>query len=330
MRCGLRWDQITRIARYALLPIVLTSVLPTAAFAQLVCHSIRRNESAAQVARRITGDGRNAYQAWFQIMNASSRFVPKSQYDRIRAGWQACVTKPARLRESAPAFQAHIASSQAMPVKPSGAADAPASAVSVGTSDARAAHAVFAPPAALATSDVIADSGVPSSAVASHVVRAIGSVDLIMVWLGAALAVPWFGWRFVDDYLARRNTTSIVIRYFADRFVLEFERPLVRYSDADRPLRCRLRSRARPGRFDILLAPGEGRRYPNLSDHKKNVEYDVARVVRVLGDESFVSGPLYMRAGWVVVPFRFLDHRSVGGSGKAGPKQAGVTCISSL
>jgi hypothetical protein len=310
MRCGLRWDQITRIARYALLPIVLTSVLPTAAFAQLVCHSIRRNESAAQVARRITGDGRNAYQAWFQIMNASSRFVPKSQYDRIRAGWQACVTKPAL----------HLASSKAIPVKQSGAAEASASTGAVATSDARAAHAVFAPPAAIATTEVVADTGERSSPVASHAVRAIGSVDLIMVWLGAALAVPWFGWRFVDDYLARRKTASVVIRYFADRFVLEFERPLVRCNAAERPVRSRLRSRMRPGRFDILLAPGEGRRYPNLSDHKKNVVYDVARVVRVLGDESFVSGPLYMRAGWVVVPFRFTP----------GPKQAGVTCISSL
>jgi len=310
MRCGLRWDGITRIARYALLPIVLTSVLPTPAFAQLVCHSIGRNESAAQVARRITGDGRNAYQAWFQIMNASSRFVPKSQYDRIRAGWRACVTKPA----------VHLASSKAIPVKPSGASDAPASTGSVGTSEALATHASFALPAAIATSQVVAHAGDTSLAVASRVVRAIGSVDLIMVWLGAALAVPWFGWRFMDDYLARRKTASIVIQYFADRFVLEFERPLVRYRAGERPVNARLRSRGRPGRFDILLAPGEGRRYPNLSDHKKNVEYDVARVVRVLGDESFVSGPLYMRAGWVVVPFRF----------KPGPKQAGVTCISSL
>jgi hypothetical protein len=46
----------------------------------------------------------------------------------------------------------------------------------------------------------------------------------------------------------------------------------------ERPVRSRLRCGARLGRFDILLAPGEGRRYPNLSDHKKNVEYDVARV----------------------------------------------------
>jgi hypothetical protein len=320
MRCGLRWDGITRIARYALLPIVLTSVLPTSAFAQLVCHPIQRNESAAQVARRITGDGRNAYQAWFQIMNASSRFVPKSQYDRIRAGWRACVTKPA-LR---------IASSKGTPVKAPDVTEGSASSEPVGSPGTHTAPAALAMPVALATTEVLSEAGDRSPPVAVHVARAIRSVDLIVVWLGAALVVPWFGWRFLDEYLGRRKTESIVMRYFADRFVLEFERPLVRYGTAERPVRSRVRNRLRPGRFDILLAPGEGRRYPNLSDHKKNVEYDVARVVRVLGDESFASGPLYMRAGWVVVPFRFLDHRSFGGGGKAGPKQAGVTCISSL
>jgi hypothetical protein len=310
MRCGLRWDGITRIALLALLPIVLTSVLPSPALAQLVCYSIQRNESASQVARRVTGDGRNAYQPWFQIMNASSRSVPKSQYDRIRAGWRACVTRPA-LRIV----------SKAVPVKAPAIVDAVASSGSLGTSEARAARAAVALPTALATSGVPDEIGEPSPPIASHVVRAIGRADLIVVWLSAALVVPWFfGWRFLDDYLGRRKTESIVMRYFADRFVVEFERPLVRYGTADHPVRAQVRNRLRPGRFDILLAPGEGRRYPNLSDHKKNVEYDVARVVRVLGDESFVSGPLSMRAGWVVVPFKFTG----------GPRQAGVTCISSL
>jgi hypothetical protein len=85
-------------------------------------------------------------------------------------------------------------------------------------------------------------------------------------------------------------------------------------------VRSDLRFGARRGRFSILLAPGEGRRYPNLSDHKKNVEYDVARVVRVLADDSFVSGAPYAKAGWIVVPFQFT----------ADPKPSGVSCISSL
>ncbi len=141
-----------------------------------------------------------------------------------------------------------------------------------------------------------------------------------MLWLCAAMGVPWLGWRIVDDYLARRKTASIVVRFFVHRFVDEFERPLVRYDVEERPVRSCLRWGARLTRFDILLAPGEGRRYPNLSDHKKNVEYDVARVMQVLGDASFVSGALYTQAGWIVVPFQFT----------AGLKQSGVTCISSL
>ena len=110
------------------------------------------------------------------------------------------------------------------------------------------------------------------------------------------------------------------MRHFVDRFVSEFERPLLRSAADDRAVRSRLRWRLRPGRFDILLAPGDGRRYPNLSDHKQNVEYDVARVLQVLADESFVSGPLSMHAGWVVVPFQF----------KTDSRRAGVTCISSF
>jgi hypothetical protein len=110
------------------------------------------------------------------------------------------------------------------------------------------------------------------------------------------------------------------VRSFVHRFVDEFQRPLIQYDAGERPVRSDLRFGARRGRFDILLAPGKGRSYPNLSDHKKNVEYDVARVVRVLADDSFVSGAPYTKAGWIVVPFQFT----------ADPKPSGVSCISSL
>jgi hypothetical protein len=188
------------------------------------------------------------------------------------------------------------------------------------SSEAIATPEAVAVPAALASTaapEVAADRSHP---MASQVARTIGGVDLLLVWLSAALAVPLFGWRIVDHHLARRKTASIVMRHFADRFVTEFERPLVRDEAQAHPVRSRLHFSVRPRRFEILLAPGEGRRYPNLSDHKKNVEYDVARVLQVLGDASFVRGSLYTHAEWVVVPFQF----------KAGPKQAGVTCISSL
>ena len=299
---------VTRADWSPLLVVLVLAALPTDAFAQsLVCQPIRRGESATQAARRVTGNGRNVYQTWFQIMNPASRFIPKSQYNRIRAGWRACVIKSAA---PGTASNAHLLTAPDLPEAP----DASEALEASGVPDARAM------PTPLATIGVVEGAGDRVQSAASDVLRTIASLNLTMVWVGAALVVPWFGWRIVDDYLVRRKTASIVVRHFADRFVDEFERPLVRYHTGERPVRSYLRRGARRGRFDILLAPGEGRRYPNLSDHKKNVEYDVARVMHVLADDSFVSGPPYMHAGWIVVPFRFT----------AGPKQSGVSCISSF
>lgn len=299
---------VTRADWSPLLIVLVLAVLSTDAFAQsLVCQPIRRGESATQAARRVTGNGRNVYQAWFQIMNPASRFIPKSQYNRIRAGWRACVIKSATPDA---ASNAHHPIAPDLPEAP----DASEALEASGVPEAPAT------PTPLATIGVVEGAGDRVQSAASDVLRMIASLDLTMVWLGAALVVPWFGWRIVDDYLARRKTASIVVRHFAVRFVDEFERPLVRYHIGERPVRSSLRRGARRGRFDILLAPGEGRRYPNLSDHKKNVEYDVARVMHALADDSFVSGPPYTHAGWIVVPFRFT----------AGPKQSGVSCISSF
>ena len=301
MRCVLR--RTMRITGYALPILLLLSVAPTAAFSEsLVCQSIRRGESAPQVARRLTGDSRNAYQTWFQIRNASSRFVPKSQYNAIRAGWQACLLKPIVQRASAK------------------------------VDDVIASEALDASPA---TSASVVSAALPASAAvietAVLVTGESGGLDFTMVWLGAAMVVPWVGWRILDDHLVRKKTRTIVMQHFATRFVQEFERPLV-WSDAERPLRSRVRYSARRGRLDILLAPGKGRRYPNLSDHKKNMEYDVARVVHALADQSFVNGTPYTQAGWVVVPFQFKTGptrlRAFGASARQ--EQSGVTCISSF
>jgi hypothetical protein len=203
-------------------------------------------------------------------VDRSSRFVPKSQYDRIRPGWRACIVK------------------------------APTE-----TSLVNATH-VETPAVSLR----------PAS---SPALRAIDVGDFSLIWLGAAVVGPWLGWRILDTHLGRRKALMIVMKHFAFRFVHEFERPLIQ-QDAERPVRSRLRFSPYRGRLDVLLAPGEGRRYPNLSDHKKNLEYDVDRVLRALNDKSFIGGPLYEQSGWVVVPFQF----------KVGSKQAGVTCISSF
>jgi hypothetical protein len=290
-----------RVASSALPIVLMLQAVPTRAFAQSPdCRAIRRGESATQAARRLTGKGENAYHEWFQIVNAASRVVPKSQYNRIRLGWRACMITPA-------------ISVKAHHVEEPAARDAYEA-----LNGSRVPEVLSAPaaPAALAG----ADAGDERPTVVSDVVRRLAGVDLRILWFCVAMVVPFCGWRMVDDYLIRRKTASLIVRYFVHRFVDEFERPLVRCDAEERPVRSGLRFGARRGRFDILLAPGEGRRYPNLSDHKKNVEYDVARVVRVLADDSFVSGAPYTKAGWIVVPFQFTADR----------RPSGVSCISSL
>ena len=182
---------MTRVAWSALLIVLMHAASSTDAFAQsFVCHVVARGESAAQAARRVTGNDRNAYQQWFQIIDSSSRFVPKSQYNRIRAGWRACVIKPA----------IRSVSSNANHVEEREAAD-----VSEAFPNGSGVSAVL--PAL--TAHTSADGGGRPQPAASDIRRRFGG-DLTMLWVCAALVVPWFGWRIVDDYLARRKTASIV------------------------------------------------------------------------------------------------------------------------
>jgi hypothetical protein len=91
---------------------------------------------------------------------------------------------------------------------------------------------------------------------------------------------------------------------FAAAFVGEFARPLPRRSAADQPIRARLKCAPYRARLEILLAPNEGHTYPNLGDHKKNLEYDIERVLRVVPHQPFARGEPYSRGDWVVIPFR--------------------------
>jgi hypothetical protein len=254
---------LEKFSRCALAFVLVLAAFPVSALSQTVCHSIRGGETASQLARRITGNSRNKYQPWFQIMDASSRFIPKSQYDRIRSGWRACIVKEETTQTAS-----------VQPVAERTEAGTP-----------------------------VVAGGSPRPTVAVAIDPVASSVDLTFVWLGAAVVVPLFCWRIADNYMARRKTVLLVMRHYAHRFVREFERPLIQ-QPTEPPLRARLRLRPARGRVDILLAPGEGRRYPNLSDHRKNLEYDVVRIVRLLGDDSFVREPLYTHAEWVIVPFR--------------------------
>jgi hypothetical protein len=91
---------------------------------------------------------------------------------------------------------------------------------------------------------------------------------------------------------------------FAAVFISEFARPLPRQRGADQPIKARLKCAPYRARLDILLAPNKGHSYPNLSDHRKNLEYDIERVLRLMPHQPFVHGEPYSRGNWVVIPFQ--------------------------
>jgi hypothetical protein len=126
-----------------------------------------------------------------------------------------------------------------------------------------------------------------------------------------ALVVTVAAWRLATRSSANRRTLVIAMTLFGERFIREFERPLLLPGSDARALESRLRFIPRQRRLDILLAPRNGHSYPNLSDHRANVEYDVGRVLQRLKDERFVSEPLSVQGRWVIV--RFSIYSELGG-----------------
>ena len=131
--------------------------------------------------------------------------------------------------------------------------------------------------------------------------------------LVATLALALWIWRFVVRQRGRRRALAAALRRFGEAFVREFARPLVGFRGARPPPRARLRIRPRRARVEVLLAPADGGTYPNLSDHRRNVEYDVARVVAALSQQSFVGRRPYSEGGWVVLPFDYMGPTKFGG-----------------
>jgi hypothetical protein len=124
------------------------------------------------------------------------------------------------------------------------------------------------------------------------------------IWSTVVLALALSCW-LADEYLAGRSDRLRAMKLCAERFVEEFERPLRQPHLSRRPIQSRVRFKPGRARFDVLLAPDAGLRYPNLTDHKGNVMYDVVRIQRALSEHAFVSSRPYARGRWVVVPFRF-------------------------
>jgi hypothetical protein len=138
-----------------------------------------------------------------------------------------------------------------------------------------------------------------------------GATLVLLAALFVALPIVW---SVVRRYLDVRQRVLDEMQRFGETFILEFERPLFQPDRRERPIQSRLRANPERRQLEILLAPNGRFRYPNLSDHKKNVEYDVTRVLHMLRDQPFDCRPLYARGQWVVVPFQF----------RLSPKQAGT------
>lgn len=244
---------MTGCGRGVLLAMV-SFAMPAHVWAQpIVCSTILPGETAARVAARITGAADNRHEAWFQILDpATKQFIAKSGYERVHAGWQACIVNNEAANHSGSVVQR------------AGALDGMA-----------------------------------------------GGADEVALWIGLALAIVLAG-SGVHDYM---NDRTAPLQRFAERFVHEFARPLVRMRPADPVVEARLRVRPYRAQVEVLLAPHGGRSYPNLVDHRENVEYDVDRVLRVLEDRRVAHGPLYAQGRWVVVPLHL----------QVNPKQAGGT-----
>jgi hypothetical protein len=124
-------------------------------------------------------------------------------------------------------------------------------------------------------------------------------------WLALGLPAGVLVLLWVQRRRERRATIQMRLRQFASRFVHEFERPLVRRGQAP-PIRSRMQLKTRARRVRVFLEPAPGRSYPNLADHRKNVEYDVVRVLRLMPDAHVIPHQPYASGSWVVLTFQLM------------------------
>src|SRR5262245_5130040 len=118
--------------------------------------------------------------------------------------------------------------------------------------------------------------------------RTIDQLDSTIVLWALLVLMITIAIRETGDYVNDRRAVLRLMATFGERFVQEFDRPLVRSRPSDRAIDSQLRFDAHRSQVEVLLAPRDGRSYPNLADHRKNVEYDVSRVLRLMKDPPFV------------------------------------------
>ncbi len=274
-------ERTLRYRRLVAVVVLLVCAVPARAVAQeFVCGPISRGDTASGLARRLTGNAALAYAHVFQILDPARRmFVPKSQYRRLRTDWQACVaTAPLT---STPAAYSLVVASAATAIAPNE-------------------PAITATPLATASAPLgLAPAGWTLSGVLFGV--AVGAF-VVMILLLSVAAARWLAPRPIPPPIRRAG----------ERFVTAFAQPLVDVASGCPPIETRLRFVPRTQHLEISIAPGRGRRYPNLADHKRNVEYDVNRVIRALGQRYVLGDRLRAAGKWVVVTIRPADAKQAG------------------
>jgi hypothetical protein len=125
------------------------------------------------------------------------------------------------------------------------------------------------------------------------------------VWWVASLVLVATTSVFALNSWRKQRALEHVMRRFGGDFVREFGRPWTHYRGAGALPRARLRVNPRRARMEVLVAPSPGRTYPNLTDHRGNVEYDVGRITAALTHGAFASVQPYAEGDWVVLPFQF-------------------------
>jgi hypothetical protein len=259
---------IPRSLRLPAVVLLLLCALPSSVAAQqFVCRPIAAGDTASSLARRLTGKAEAAYGLAFQIRDPARRmFVPKSHYQRLQPDWQACVA-PGPVPKTPVAYAPDVELAAWTTV-----ADQP----------------LTTPAPALASASVPL-ALVPSDRTLTDVPFAAPIAAVLLILLLSTVA----------GSLARRPIPPSA-RRAGENFVTVFARPLIDPSSDVPPIQTRLRFVRRRQQLEIFIAPGPGHRYPNLVDHKKNVEYDVARVMGVLGN-YVLSKPPRASGKWVVV-----------------------------
>jgi hypothetical protein len=266
-----RDPDIVRYITFACLVVLLMGPRVDAA-PQFVCFNVQPGDTSASLAFRLTNDSASQHASWFGVFDPSTaRWVPKSAYGRLAPGWRACVVA---------AKFSHPRSGQPFAEPTPRVADPVVQPVG----------RVRMPPAGA--------PGVWEQLTA--IIRAMGWWWYLLAGSAAVLI-----WAIADRHDERRLRLARDLERFGKTFVDEFARPLLETSNTAPPLRARLNALPRRRRLEIFLAPGEGRRYPNLSDHRKNLEYDVERVTSTLADPRFVPGNFAERGSWVVIPFHY-------------------------